>query len=367
MIPVQDARNVFTKQLIATWNEFSDLAPKSFLRSFFTKKTSTTKEVSIEVMRGTEKIAVDVLRGTNGNRNSFSKFSEKIFVPPFFNEYFDATELDKYDLIFGANAVNVAASVVTSAIVDAVERLSALRYKIERAYELQASQIFESGIVQLINGDNIDYKRKAASMIVKDADAYWTIASIDPRNDLVNGANFLRQIGRANDGIFNVIFGQAALTAFFANPKLNEYNISNITLVELKIPQANAEGGIFHGRISHGGYIFNLWSYPEYYDNSLGVSTPYINTNQVYVLPASSGKFVMSFGSIPAIIRDIRNAEFPEMITQVESDFVINNYIDPVGKKHVFETLSAGLAIPVSVDRIYSAQVTGSAVVDPPL
>jgi hypothetical protein len=136
-----------------------------------------------------------------------------------------------------------------------------------------------------------------------------------------------------------------------------------MALVDLKAPQTGAQGGVYHGTLSAGVYKINLWSYPEFYDNSAGVSTAYINTDYVYMIPVRSAKLIFSFAGVPAIIRDVRNAEFPEFIGQVEADYYINNYIDAKGKKHVFEILSAGLAVPVSIDRIYSMKVTGTEVV----
>lgn len=358
-IPIQDARNVFTKRLVAAWNELLELSPKSFLRSFFTKKTTLSKEVSIEVIRGTEKIAVDVLRGTNGNRNTFSKAAEKIFVPPFYNEYFDATELDHYDNLFGMDATGISERQVIGMIEQALEKLNILKYKIERAYELQISQVFTDGIVQLVSGDNIDYKRKAGSMDVKSAPGYWTVDTINPIDDFKAGCSFLRQTGKAGDAEFIAILGQNTLMALLENPHIKHDNITTVPLIDLKMPQVAATGGTYHGTLSAGPYKVHLWAYPEYYDNTSGTPTPYVNVDYVFLLPRNTGKFVLSYASVPAIIRDTRNAEFPEFIRQMESDYYINNYIDPVGKKHVFEILSAGLAIPVSVDRIYSMKVTG--------
>jgi len=361
-IPIQEARGIFTKTLMARWNELSEIEPKNFLRSFFTKKTTTSKEISIEVMRGTEKIAVDVLRGNNGNRNTFSKHAEKILVPPFFNEYFDLTELDRYDLLYGQDATNPTVGVITGMIDQALEKLNILKYKIERAYELQCAQVFTSGIVQLTNGDNVDYKRKAASMVVKDQADYWSVDAVDPRSDFITGAEFLRKTGKATDGEFNVILGSQALIDLLANPFIDNDKIKTLPLIELQMPQTNSMGGVYHGTLSAGAYKVHLWSYPEYYDNASGVSTAYVDSTYMFMLPKNSGKFVMSFAGVPAIIRDQRNAEFPEYIRQMEADYFINNYIDPFGKKHVFEILSAGLAVPVSVDRIYSSQVTGTAI-----
>jgi hypothetical protein len=362
-IPVQDARGVFTRQIVARWNELSELAPKGFLRSFFTKKTTDTKEISIEVMRGTEKIAVDVMRGAEGNRNTFSKSAEKLFVPPFFNEYFDMTALDKYDLLFGMNATDVAANTVASVIDAAIEKTNILRYKIERRYELMAAQVFTSGICTLTSGDNIDFKRKAASMKVYTAGEYIKIATVDPRTYLQAGAEFLRTTGRSGSAVFNVILGSRALTDLLANPFIkNEIN-SNIKLLELNMPQVNAEGAAFHGQISAGPYIFNIWSYPETYDDSTGTATDYINADYMVMLPTVGNQLVLSFAGVPMIVRDKRSVEFPEFITQVATDYALYNYLDTRKMTHDFGIMSAGVPIPVSVDRIYSAKVTGTEVV----
>ena len=84
-IPATEARSRFTKAVLSTYKEMS--VPTSFLKSFFKTSVKSTLNLSIEVERGFEKIASDVVRGTEGNRNSFGKSSEKIFTPPYFNEY----------------------------------------------------------------------------------------------------------------------------------------------------------------------------------------------------------------------------------------------------------------------------------------
>lgn len=356
-IPIQDARNVFTKRLITKWNELMEIMPTAFLRSFFTMTTSDTKEVSIEVRRGTEKIAVDVLRGTDGNRNAISRHSERIYVPPFYNENIDATELDRYDLLFGQDIASVSPRTVQSVIASALEKLQVLKKKIERAYELQAAQVFTDGIVTLNAGVDIDFKRKAGSQIVRPVGEYWTVSTQDPRLHLAADCKWLRQNGHCTDGEFHAIMGEDAATAFISNPFIDNDKIKTLPLVELKMPQMGGEGGVYHGFVAAGSYRVHIWTYPQYYDNASGVSTPYIAADQYILLPKNSGKYVMAHASVPLLVRDIRNAEYPEIIKQVESEYIINNYIDAPKKKHVFEIMSAGLAVPVSVDRILSSKV----------
>ena len=361
-LSISEARGLFNRELVAIFDESKQIAPKQFLSSFFTKKVTDAKEVSIQVRRGTERVAVDVLRGTDGNRNTISRHSEKLYVPPFYNEYFDATELDKYDLLFGSGSTDVTPYTFNDVLTNAQEKLMLLRYKMERAYELQASQVLESGIVQLKSGDSIDFGRKATSMVdlgQVQGMGYWNNQNTDPAQAFIAAGHFLRQVGKATDGVFNVIMGENALAAWKSNRNViqTNYNIY-IKVIDLNMPQANAEGGLFHGQYAAGSYLFNIWSYPEIWEDASLTPNYYIDPDHAYFIPVKSAMFVQSFAGVPAIIKDVRNADYPELITNTAADYVVNNYIDPKLKKHVFELLSAGLMIPVSVDRIYSVKAT---------
>jgi predicted glycoside hydrolase/deacetylase ChbG (UPF0249 family) len=53
-IATTDARGLFTKMVVDVFRE--SVTPTGFLRSFFTVREEITKNLSIEVQRGTEKI-----------------------------------------------------------------------------------------------------------------------------------------------------------------------------------------------------------------------------------------------------------------------------------------------------------------------
>ncbi len=359
MIPIQDARGVFTKELVYAWNELNETQAKGFLRSFFQKTTSNSLEVSIEVVRGTEKVAVDVLRGTDGNRNSITKSAEKIFVPPFYNENIDIVGNQKFDALFGVSASNIDTRTLEGLIMVAIDSLTPIKKKIERAYEKQAAEVFESGIVQVATGTNIDFKRKAMSMVDATSAAYFNNPLVDPEAVFINAGNFLRRTGKATDGRFNVIMGENVYPAFKNNPFIKDKNYNtNIQLIDLKMPQADAEGGLYMGRYTAGPYIFELWTYPEGYENSSGTWVNYINANQAIFLPVTSGKFILAHGAVPTVVAT-GMPDMPQAIRMTEGDYVIQNYVDAAKKSHVFEMLSSGLTIPVSVDRIYTLTAYG--------
>lgn len=307
-------------------------------------------------MRGTEKLAVDVLRGTEGNLNQFSRSSEKIFIPPYFREFFDATDLDFYDRLFGAVGGQVDVLTFQSWLEKVAEKLRMLQDKIERAYEKQAAQVFSSGIVTLANGDNIDFKRDALSQIVLAGGDLWDAGGSDPIADLKNAARFIRTKGKSTGGVVNAVFGELALDAFLSNAAvIARADVRNFKLDDITGPQRNATGGVLHGRVSVGSWEANIWSYPEFHDEG-GISVPYIDEKEVFVLPLNPN-FVHGFASVPKVFRDRNNAEFPEFILQERAAFVIGNYVDARSDKHVFDVKSAGLPIPVAVDQIHTTKV----------
>lgn len=350
-ITTQDARGLFTKALIAVYKERT--APTSFLRSFFATKESDTKSISIEVQRGTEKIAVDVERGTRGNRNQFSKSSEKIFVPPYYKEYFDGTDLDFYDRLFTQDGT-VDAITFNQWIGVVVEKLGLLQDKIERAYELQCAQVLETGIVTLTNGDNIDFKRKVGSLVDVGAPLYWAAGTSNPYDTLSAAATFIRTKGKSMGNIFNVILGDAAMSDFLDNTVVKERaDVKNYSLDMIREAQKNSVGGVLHGEVSAGSYRFRLWTYPEYYDTESATNIPYINDKKIIVLPEMPN-FVLGFAAVPQLMVSENTGAG---VAGKRGAFLIGEYLDEVNTAHLIDIKSAGVAIPVAVDQIYTAKV----------
>jgi hypothetical protein len=349
-ISFSDAQPLFTKKVVAKYAD--RVRPLTFGRSFFTETTSGTKEISIEVQRGFEKLAVDVTRGTVGNRNSFDKSTEKIFVPPFFREYFDVTELAVYDALL--QSASVTPALFGRFIQTVADKMGVLTDKIDRAYEKQAWDVFQTGIVSLEKGTNIDYKRKSESILNVSAltNRAWTVANnatCTPYTDFKTGCEFIRKVGLTNASVFNAILGDDALAAFLALPQVQSRNdIKNYNLDMINSPVVNGLGGVFHGEISAGSYRIRLWTYPQFYTNSAGVSTPYLDPKTVVILPENPA-MVLSYAAVPQLLQN--------GVSPVEGKFIFGDYIDERNSSHVFDVKSAGVAIPVGVDQIYTMKV----------
>ncbi|HXP48629.1 MAG TPA: major capsid protein, partial [Bacteroidia bacterium] len=317
-------------------------------RSFFPDVVVPTKEVSIEVQRGKEKVAVDVFRGTDGNRNQWTRSTEKLFLPTYFRENFDATRLQLYDRLYGSTEITDA--VFAAYINDVADHQLELQETIERAIEIQCAQVLESGII-LNAGTNtsIDYKRKAASLVDKGTGNYWATNTVNPFTDIEAGCNFLRQVGKAAGGTFNLILGSQALSDLISNEIFTtRQNLFHMALDMVAAPQRNAVGATLHGEITCGSYKVRLWAYPQFYDDANGVSTPYLDPKKVILIPEQP-RFKTAFGAVPQLIT-------PQAPPRVGA-FIFTDFIDVDKRTHKFDIESCPLPIPTAVDTIYTLKV----------
>lgn len=345
-IALTEARGIVTNTIVAVYNEQTMVS--SFLRSFFPNVFKPTKLVSVAVKRGTEKIAVDRLRGTGSNLNSKPRSSISTILPPLYSESHNMNELDVYDIAYSTlDPQNMAVLAQESAEL-MVEDIN----KIERSYEKQCADVLMSGIITLENGDNIDFGRLPASLVDGGAGTYWTVATVDPMVALEARAKFIREVGKAQGGVYNVIMGGKALNAMLNNPIFQaKYDLKNVTLGEIREPQRMSNGGTLHGRITGGSYSFNVWTYPEGYENAAGVFVKYIADEYIVVLPEVTN-FITANGLVP---------QLPGMTGQTNvngGSYVRFEYLDPKQKNHVQEVSSAGVAIPVAIDTIATQKVT---------
>lgn len=345
----------FTQALIETFRD--NVEVKNGFAAFFPTRTTRSKAVKIEVQRMGRKIAVDVLRYTNGNRNKFSKSSEKIFVPPFYKEFFDFTSCESYDITFGQGQ---APNEVTGSdlLSDANEKLMVLKDTIKRAIELQRSQVLQTGIVELRTGDNIDYKRKAESMVTKTvATEKWSAPETsDPVKDLQAGCEFLRSEGKSGSGAVNAIMGANAFNNYKLSKKVKEEaDIRNINRGELNMPMMDGVSGLaYQGQVGAGDFIVNLWTYNETYENENGDEVRFLDTNNVVLLPADFKGFT-AYAGLPSVMGDPITGQF---VGQVEAEFGVYDVIDQIKMSWEFYLQSAPLVVPVSVDRIYTLTTT---------
>lgn len=349
-----EAMGIFSKQIGPAFND--KLEPKNFLRTMFKPITTSAKFISTEVKRSGEKIAADVQRGSQGNRNKFGKSTERIYYPPFYKEFFEVTELDHYDRVFG-NTEYVNGSNLEMLVDEAAEKLAQLQWKIERRYELQCSQAIFDREVALVNGDNITFPKKAASEINPTTTSgaggqYWDNAAALPATDLELACKFIRQSGKGRGGTLNALFSSDVWNALVESTQFTKrFNFNQVSLTEMVMSATNEMlGANTQGRIKVGPYILNCWTYPEYYDTDAGVSTPYIPAKKVAVMPLNP-RFEFRYAGVPMLPAGMAQSN-SGIYTMAEGEYHIRQYNDDRVATSFFEISSAGLAVPVAIDQI---------------
>lgn len=343
LLPIQDARSVFTAITADVYREMPMVG--SFLRSLFPPQFVRSKNVSISVQRGTELVAVDVIRGSRGNRNKRSKSTQSTIKPPYYSEYFDATDLDLYDVALNGQTEGDMLMLSQETAIGIMD----CQHKIDRAWELQCAQVLQTGIIQLNADVDIDFRRKAESLVPYSAAIDFSIDTVDPTQVIETGCKFVRNVGKSNDTTFNVILGSAAMTALLNNKIFKERaDIRNFQLDKIAMPITNTVGGHFHGQATCGSFTVNLWTYTEVYENEAGEFINYIDDFNVIVLPLNT-RFKTFFALVPQLITD---GGIPQT-----GEYLVRDFIDHRKSTHEFVVEAAPVATPIAIDQIWTATV----------
>jgi len=115
-----------------------------------------------------------------------------------------------------------------------------------------------------------------------------------------------------------------------------------------------AEGSVYHGVLSAGPYRFEIWTYPEVYDDlTTGLSTPYIADREVLIVPPKP-----RFHYASCLVPQLAMTEGGAPIAPQSGEYVYGEYLDARRAKHDFDVQSAGVPVPVAVDQIYTMLAT---------
>jgi hypothetical protein len=123
------------------------------------------------------------------------------------------------------------------------------------------------------------------------------------------------------------------------------------------MPQDAPNGSTFHGQYSVGSWKVNVYTYVDFYDLS-GVSTPYVDNKNVIMWPTGGTAFTTAYGGTPMVVNVGGNTMIGnQAIATVQGKFNTYERIDTNRFTHEAGIMSAPLAIPVSVDKIYTMKV----------
>lgn len=359
MIPAQQHSVTIAKKVVGRFNE--DIPVRAGFDAFFPRETTPTLMVDVEVQRDNDLISVDVQRFTEGNKNKRTKSSEHTYEPPFYKEDYDFARDEVYMNTVALGVTNATAA--NQAIAqNALKNVRKNRQKIERAIRKQQADVLQTGVVTLVNGDSIDFRRKAASMVDLGAGNYWNEANTTPASDLKTAMRFLRDEGNATGGTINLIMRSDALDALLNNASVKEILDSRrMDRAKIDMPQFNeASGMAFHGQMAAGDFSVNLWTYNEKYTNEAGETVFYLDRTNVVILPSDfQGKTV--FGGLPTMRNATIGGKPAKVPGVVEAQFLLRAYDDEKTISSTLELTSAPLAIPFTIDKIYTLKVLADA------
>lgn len=355
MLPANAHSNLMAKKVIGRFEE--DIPVRAGFNGFFTEDTSPTLAVSVEVQRDDDPIAVDVMRFTEGNKNKYTKSSEHIYIPPFFKEDYDFNRDDVYMNTVALGVTNNT-SVNAAIAQNALKALRKNRKKIQRAIRKQQADVLQTGIVTLVNGDSIDFRRKASSMVDLGAGNYWNEAGTDPAIDLQAAMTFLRNEGNCAGMTINVIMRSDGMNALLANASMEKILDSRrMDRAKIDMPQFSEVSGMaFHGRMAAGDFNVNLWTYNEKYTDSQGATQYYLDANKAIILPSDfKGKTV--FGGLPYMRKASVGGVPTELPAIKETKYMVRAYSDRKTMSSTLELTSAPLVVPFTIDKIYTLQI----------
>jgi hypothetical protein len=356
-----------TKHLIESYVEESE--PQGFLSGFFKSPPQNfhdTEMVEIDILRDDESIAIPITDlSTGAHVNSADVYSNKGFTPPIFDEEGVITAYSQIKRQPGVNPF-VQPDFMANAWTQAQRVFRKCENKIRRAVEVMASQVLQTGMLTLTNeagaaAFELDFQPKATHFAA--ASAAWAAdgSTGDPLKDIEDMATVIRRDGKKVPNV--LIFGATAWSRFPRNAKVKElFNNRRADQVNIIPPRLGADGASYHGTISVGNYVYELWTYEGFYKHPVsGDLTPYVNPERVIML-ASSARLDLSFGSIP-MIRAPEERALAFLPARISSsklgfDLTTNSYFTPDGKQLRVGCGTRPLTIPTAIDTFGCIDIT---------
>lgn len=355
-----------TKKMISMYME--EASAPGFLSGFFTSPAGnfhTSELVEIDVLRDDEDVAVVVQDLTVGARaNESTKYTNKGFTPPIYDEEGTITAFDQIKRQPGVDPFtdpNYAANATGQAF----RIFRKLENKIRRAIELQASQVLQTGILNLKDSTGailytLDFKPKATHLVT--TGTVWAPDGTtgNPLADLESLAQVVRRDGKKKPN--KLIFGLSAYQRFLANADVTKRLDSHTLNLGNLAPEVRGEGATFQGRVWIGHYLFEMWMYDGFYtDVQSGNHTSFLDDDKV-IMMSEGARLDLTFGAIPLLQQPSAPAMsfLPSRLSSSERglDLTTNAWFTPDGKHLKVSAGTRPLTIPTAIDTFASLDVT---------
>lgn len=349
-----------TKKIIATFKQ-NVKAPMHLTSHFAVDSNSyfNTEEIEYHVARDSEDVATPMAGSAQGyNINDENAYTAKTTTPPTYKEEIaiPASSVGKVQG-FGINPYQDEGFLaeVTRRAMAASEKLMG---KIRRACELQASQIFTTGKLSLVDKTGavtyaLDYKPKAAHFFTTSV-PWSTTASADPLADILAACRLIRKDSLEDPKVVEMDADsfEAAMkvTSFKDRFELRRADLG--TLYPLR--GIGTRGAEYRGTIDVGAYKLDIYTYEAYYKHpQTGTQTLYLPRKKVVVHTGSDMKAafgaLFNYNQTKAPIPFLRSRM---MIEDMGVDLFLNNWLDANGEVLHIGVGCRPLMVPVLLDTI---------------
>lgn len=334
--------------------------PTGFLSRRFTVKPGgiySGDKVAIDIQRFGEDVAVAIKKSTGPNLNDIDQFTTKEFTPPAYGEAFPLNVEDLVNRMEGVDPFTAAYTEYAGQLVGKMAQgFMVVDDMIQRAVELQASQILQTGQLTLTNkaGDTVyelDFKPKATHFPTV-AIAWSNAATATPIDDLASLGNVIRSDGKVSPN--RLTFGEKAFSDFMATAQVKEHLDNRRIEFGFADPEMEDSGAVNQGRIWIGSYAYDMWTYPEEYkDPQTGAPVKYVADDKV-IVDSTRTRFDMTSARVPLPLGPDPRVEslLPGRLSSRENSFDVtpNVYVTPNGKQITGELESRPLLFPAQID-----------------
>ena len=335
-------------------------SPTGFLTRRFTVKPGgiyNGDKVTIDIQRFGEDVAIAIKKCTGPNLNDIDLFTTKEFTPPAYGEAFPLDVCDLLNRMAGVDPFTAAYTEYSGQLVAKMAQgFMLIDDKIQRAVELQASQILQTGKLVLTDDNGatvyeIDFKPKATHFPTVST-AWSDAATCTPLDDIQAVGNKIRSDGKVNPN--RLTFGEAAFSNFMNSDQVQKALNNRRIEVGFIDPELDDSGAINQGRIWIGSYAYDMFTYPEEFkDPQTGNPTKYIGDDKV-VVDSLRTRFDMTSARVPLPLGPDPRVEglLPGRMSSRAGNFDVtpNVYPTPNGKQIMGELESRPLLVPVQID-----------------
>jgi hypothetical protein len=294
-----------TKRTVKMLKAYMPLAASTlFLSGFFQAPAENfhqSEEVEIDIQRSDEDIAIAIQDVSAGyNMNAEDLYTNKGFKPPIFKE---AVSLNAFSLLQRFPGDNPFADVgfrlkLAKRFFSGMQKVEK---KIRRSIELQASQILQTGKVDLRNEAGvvvytIDYKPKASHFPT--ASVIWGQPGADYYGDINALVEQVRDDGLEDPD--QLLFGAAAFEAAIKDDEfMKRFEARRADLGTISPMKIDGQGGQYRGTFELGTYKLDIWTYGgRFVDPATKAKKSYLDGGSV-VVRSSTGRMDATFGAIP--------------------------------------------------------------------